>query len=360
MISYMKHPKSFSLVIIFLLLTVVLYIYICVRSPSISNPLLSCQESILRPSIFNVRKFQVNDEFGLVLEEASMANKTLIITIVNKAYVEQSVNAETTMLDLFLESFWLGEDTRPLLDHLLFVTVDQTAYERCKFKRLHCYRLMTDGVDFSRENVYMSPKYVKMVWRKTLLLLDVLKRGYSFIFTDTDILWLRNPFAKLSRDQTVDLQISLDSSSDDPARPEDNLVNTGFFFIRSNNKTISLVDTWYSQKDINPTGKHDQHVMRDLMHSGLFNQLGLQVRFLDTRHFSGFCEDSHDVAAVTTMHANCCRFMKAKFSELTKVLREWKQFKATVTEHPEVAGDITRGFKWSTHTECENSWKQRY
>lgn len=123
------------------------------------------------------------DELELALEEAAMPNKTVIIAVVNRAYVEQSIKADTTMLDLFLESFWLGEGTRPLLDNLLIVAVDQTAYDRCLFKRLHCYRLLTDGVDFATEKVYMSQDFIKMMWRRTNLLLDVLKRGYSFIFT---------------------------------------------------------------------------------------------------------------------------------------------------------------------------------
>ena len=170
-------------------------------------------------------------------------------------------------------------------------------------------------------------------------------------------MWLRNPFAKFSPNQTADLQISVESFTGDP-RPEHNSINTGFFYIKSNNKTISLFDTWYAQKD-NSTGKNDQHVLQSLMKGGLFNQLGLQVRFLETRHFSGFCQDSQDVTAVTTVHANCCRHMKAKFEDLTTILRDWKQFKAAVTKHPEVAGNITRGFKWSEHTECRNSWKER-
>ena len=112
-----------------------------------------------------------------------MANKTVIITIINKAYADQDIRADTTMLDLFLESFWLGEDTRSLLDNLLIVAVDQTAYDRCLFLRLNCYRLETDGVDFGGEKVYMSEDFIKMMWRRTQFLIEVLKRGYSFIFT---------------------------------------------------------------------------------------------------------------------------------------------------------------------------------
>ncbi len=112
-----------------------------------------------------------------------MANKTVIITIINKAYADQDIRADTTMLDLFLESFWLGEDTRSLLDNLFIVAVDQTAYDRCLFLRLNCYRLATDGVDFGGEKVYMSEDFIKMMWRRTQFLIEVLKRGYSFIFT---------------------------------------------------------------------------------------------------------------------------------------------------------------------------------
>lgn len=114
---------------------------------------------------------------------ASMDNKTVIIAVINKAYAVQDVNADTTMLDLFLESFWLGDGTRELLDHLVLVAVDQTAYDRCRFLRLNCYRLETDGVDFGGEKLYMSPEFIKMMWKRTWFLLEVLKRGYSFVFT---------------------------------------------------------------------------------------------------------------------------------------------------------------------------------
>ncbi|KAE8657517.1 BTB/POZ domain-containing protein [Hibiscus syriacus] len=92
-----------------------------------------------------------------------MPNKTIIIAVVNKAYVEKTVVEKATMLDLFLESFWLGEDTRPLL-HLLLVAVDQTAYLRCQFQRLHSYRLVTEGVDFEGEKVFVSDDFIKMMW----------------------------------------------------------------------------------------------------------------------------------------------------------------------------------------------------
>lgn len=123
------------------------------------------------------------DELEEALSKASMDNKTVIIAVINKAYADQDIKADTTMLDLFLDSFWLGEDTRSLRDHLLLVAVDQTAYDRCRFLKLNCYKLETEGVDFKGEKLYMSDDFIRMMWRRTLFLLDVLKRGYNFVFT---------------------------------------------------------------------------------------------------------------------------------------------------------------------------------
>ncbi|KAL6565825.1 hypothetical protein OROHE_004880 [Orobanche hederae] len=114
----------------------------------------------------------------MALEKASMANNTLIIAIVNKAYVESPHGNEEypTMFDLFIEGFWAGEGTRPLVDHLLVVSMDQEAHERCEYRRLNCYRLEAadgGGNDFAGEKFFMTDGFIEMMWR-TLFLMDVL------------------------------------------------------------------------------------------------------------------------------------------------------------------------------------------
>lgn len=128
--------------------------------------------------------FQFNTKIhGDKLEEAlagaSTEDKTVIITIVNKAYVE----GDKPMLDIFLDGFWLGEGTEDLIKHLLIVAMDQTSYKRCMFLHLHCYKLETDGVGFIGEKLYMSKDFIKMMWERTRFLGDILKSGYSFVFT---------------------------------------------------------------------------------------------------------------------------------------------------------------------------------
>ncbi|KAF5731023.1 hypothetical protein HS088_TW19G00626 [Tripterygium wilfordii] len=337
--------------ILFLLLLGAIYLF--VYAPTTTNPLLSSQpqhcQSLNTTSSATVDS-SGSDALEAALAEASRSNnKTVIIAIVNKAYVEGD---DRSMLGLFLNSFWHGEGTRGLIDHLLLVAVDQTAFERCKFLRLHCYKLVTDGVEFDGEEVYMSDDFIKMMWRRTLFLGDVLKRGYNFIFMDTDVMWLRNPFSRLIQNDTVDLQISTDFFNGDQWS-QSNPINTGFYMIMSNNKTVSLFDSWYAKKD-NSTGLKEQDVLNTMIHDeGVFQHLGLRVRFLDTLYFSGFCQDSRDVRAVTTVHSNCCRTINAKVTDLTSVIHDWKRFRAaSLSSSP----NETSAFSWSRHVACVDSW----
>ncbi|KAL5791643.1 hypothetical protein ACOSP7_000237 [Xanthoceras sorbifolium] len=334
-----NHIAIYALVLLSIIL-------IFVFTPLSSKPFSAFQNyPCLSSSSTNTTDIAISsgDELETALAGASMENKTVIIAVVNKAYVE----GDEPLLDLFLDSFWLGEDTRGLVNHLLLVTVDQTSYERCRFLRLHCYKLQTDGVDFDGEQLYMSQDFIKMMWSRTLFLLDVLKRGYSFIFTDADVMWLRNPFPRLntSFNETIDIQISTDQFNGND-RSETNNINTGFYMIKSNNRTISLFESWYDRRN-KSIGLKEQDVLVNMLHEGIFRELGLNTRFLNTLYFSGFCQDSRDIRAVTTVHANCCRTISAKVADLMAVIHQWKRFRT----------NNTATYGMLKHVACNNSWK---
>lgn len=119
--------------------------------------------------------------------------------------------------------------------------------------------------------------------------------------------------------------------------------------VRSNNKTIALFDSWYAQKN-NSRGLKEQDVLLNLMHQGLFRNLGLKVMFLDTTFFSGFCQDSRDARLVSTVHANCCRSIVAKVADLSTVMDDWRRFKS-------LSANESSRFIWSPHDRCINSWR---
>ncbi|KAG0480327.1 hypothetical protein HPP92_011185 [Vanilla planifolia] len=278
------------------------------------------------------------DDLEVALKGAAMRNKTLIISILNKAYME-----ENGMLDLFLRSFREGDGTDFLTRHLLLVAVDEEAFQHCRrLKHPHCFRFVGNETDLSGEVVYMSVGFIDMMWKRTQFLGEVLRRGYNFIFTDMDVVWLRNPFAKL-QGNGEDMLLSCDKYNG-RADDESNSLNTGFYFVAANNKTVALFDEWYAARN-KSRGMKEQDVLSSLKNGGIFKRLGMRVRFLDTLYFSGFCEDSRDLRQVSTVHANCCRTAKAKLADLRAVLETWKAF---------------HGYKmsgWPKHRVCSASWK---
>ena len=107
-----------------------------------------------------------------------MGDKTVILTTVNEAWA-----ANNSLLDLFLESFRIGNNTQRLLNHLVIITLDPKAYTRCITLHPHCYALKTKEMDFSKEAFFMSHDYLEMMWRRIDFLRSVLKMRYNFIFT---------------------------------------------------------------------------------------------------------------------------------------------------------------------------------
>ncbi|XP_059277614.1 uncharacterized protein At4g15970-like, partial [Lycium ferocissimum] len=268
---------------------------------------------------FQEKKKKQKSQLDKVLEKAAMRDKTVIITALNAAWTEPN-----SIFDIFLKSFRVGNQTKPLLKHVLVAALDQTAYTRCLEKQLHYYALTTKGVDFSGEALYMSEDYFKITWRKIYFQRIVLEMGYNFIFTDADILWFRQLFVHFYPD--ADFQISCDHYSYDYMNLN-NSPNSGFHYVKSNQRTIKFYKFWYNAREAHP-GKHDQDVLNMIKLNPFIKDVGLKIRFLDTALFGGFCEPSKDLNFVCTMHANCCIGIDNKMHDLTMALDDWEKYMA--------------------------------
>ncbi|KAK6131976.1 hypothetical protein DH2020_034283 [Rehmannia glutinosa] len=207
-----------------------------------------------------------NEKLGLkqILKRAAMPDKTVIITTLNEAWIEPN-----SIFDLFLESFKIGNQTLWLLKHLVVVALDQRAFDHCLKTHLHCYFLTTEGVNFSEEAHFMTPDYLKMMWTRIDFLRIVLQRGYNFVFTDADIMWLRNPFPHFYSD--TNFQISCDSFGGNPS-DLNNAPNGGFNYVKSNNQTIEFYKFWYKSREYYP-GKHDQDVLNKIKYDPFVRRL---------------------------------------------------------------------------------------
>ncbi|XP_019054794.1 PREDICTED: uncharacterized protein At4g15970-like [Nelumbo nucifera] len=253
-----------------------------------------------------------------ILKKAAMEDKTVILAPLNEAWASPG-----SIIDIFIESFRIGNNTSWLLNHLIIVALDQKAYTRCLAVHTYCFALVTEGVDFSGSEAYfMTSDYLKMVLRKIDFLRSVLEMGYSFIFSDGDIMWFRNPFPQFYLD--ADFQVACDHFTGNSTNLN-NGPNTGFMYVKSNNRTIEFYKFWYSSREKYPR-KHDQDVLNKIKHDPYIKNIGLKIRFLDTAYFGGFCEPSRDLNRVCTMHANCCFGLDSKLHDLRVMLDDWKKF----------------------------------
>ncbi|KAK5839160.1 hypothetical protein F383_28573 [Gossypium arboreum] len=252
-----------------------------------------------------------------VLGNASMGNNTVILTTLNDAWASTN-----SVVDLFLKSFMLGDGTHWLLDHLVIIALDKKAYNRCQAVHKHCFSLVTRDVDFQEEAYFMTPNYLKMMWRRIDFLRSVLELGYDFVFTDTDIMWFRDPFLQFFPD--ADFQIACDHFFGDPD-DLNNMPNGGFNYVKSNNRSIAFYKFWYASHETYP-GYHDQDVFNKIKFDPLISDIGLKIKFLDTAYFGGLCEPSKDLNLVCTMHANCCYGMDSKLHDLKIMLQDWRAF----------------------------------
>ncbi|XP_010441820.1 PREDICTED: uncharacterized protein At4g15970-like [Camelina sativa] len=266
-------------------------------------------------------------ELERVLMNAAMEDNTVIITALNNAWT-----VPNSTFDLFLESFQTGLGTGRLLKHVIAVCLDSKAYDRCMLVHSHCYLInATDSEELAGKNRFMSPGYLKLIWRRMDLLKEVLSLGYNFLFTDADILWLRDPFPRFF--SNADFQISCDDYNGKPS-DKSNHVNSGFTYVKANNKTRNFYKYWCDSSKRFPK-RHDQDVFNSIKNDPFVTELGITIRFLDTVYFGGFCEPSRDINVVNTMHANCCIGLDNKVKNLKAALEDWKQYllvNKTVTE----------------------------
>ncbi|CAH2046391.1 unnamed protein product [Thlaspi arvense] len=255
--------------------------------------------------------------FEEILENASTKNKTVIITTLNQAWAEPK-----SIFDLFLESFRIGQGTQELLKHVVVICLDPKAFERCSQLHSNCYQIETSGTDFSGDKAYNTPDYVKMMWRRIELLTQVLEMGFNFIFTDADVMWLRDPFPRLYPDG--DFQMACDKFFGNPIGL-DNWANGGFVYVRSNNRSIEFYKFWYKSR-LNHPGLHDQDVFNKIKYDPFISEIGIQIRFFDTVYFCGFCQPSTDINVICTMHGNCCLGLEKKLYDINLLLDDWKKY----------------------------------
>ncbi|KAF8694937.1 hypothetical protein HU200_038043 [Digitaria exilis] len=264
-----------------------------------------------------------DDKLPELLRRAAMDDdKTVIMTFTNEAFA-----APNSLLDLFLHSFRVGVRTEPLLKHLVIVAVDAKAYERCNQVHPFCYQLpVQQGTDYSAELPFMKDNYLDMMWRRNRFQARVLSLGYSFVFTDVDIVWFRNPLLRIP--VAVDLAMTCDRFYGNNPYDLNKRANGGFVYARASARTVAFYEDWYAARAAYP-GKNEQDLF-DKLKLELSVRHGVTVQFVDTAYLGGFCDrrKGRDFNKLCTYHGNCLYGLKMKLKRLAEVFADWNKFRA--------------------------------
>uniref|UniRef100_A0A0D9V9M0 Glycosyltransferase n=1 Tax=Leersia perrieri TaxID=77586 RepID=A0A0D9V9M0_9ORYZ len=257
-----------------------------------------------------------------LLLKVAMEDKTVILTSVNEAWA-----APGSFLDLYRESFKNGEGIAHLLDHVLVVAVDPAGFRHCKAVHPYCYHLEVQNMNLSSAKSYMTKGYIDLVWTKLLLQQHVLELGYNFLFTDCDMVLFRDPF------RYINLYADMATSCNvyyNVGPPLNSPLNTGFYYIKATNRSISMLRYWQAARLRFPND-HDQTVFDNIKHE-LVAKIHARIEPLDTVYFAGFCEYYDDFDKVVTMHATCCIGLDNKLHDLRDVATDWGNYTRLLPE----------------------------
>ncbi|KAH1118993.1 hypothetical protein AAZX31_17G172900 [Glycine max] len=234
--------------------------------------------------------YSKNQELDDVLRRAIMPDRSVILTMVNK-----SMASPGSILDILLQSFKSGDGTQRLLNHMVIITMDPHAFEYCRSLHPYCIHPSIFPHHFvtKRGSIITTPDQNLFTWTRNDVLFEVIQLGYSIIFTEADVLWLRSPLIKLnpSNELTISCNVLSDGQSGSYLHEE------------------SLCNTIKARQDA-----------ADLY--------GFRAQLVNTSYFGGFCQPSKNMLREAyTIQANCCDDLESKVHDLRIVLGDWIRFR---------------------------------
>lgn len=139
-------------------------------------------------------------------------------------------------------------------------------------------------------------------------------------------MWFKTPLQDIH--PTYHVTMPCDLLSDDSKR-ESNKPGRGLFYVKSTDLTIELFRYWTVLGFLDHTFRVESQCENMKDQQKYIEKLGIQIQYLDTTYFGGFCKGgSKDMNKVYTMHANCCEEVKNKVYDLRLVLEDWRNFTA--------------------------------
>ncbi|XP_050262585.1 uncharacterized protein At4g15970-like [Quercus robur] len=284
--------------------------------------------------LLNFRSNSESNDLSQVLRSASTEARTVILTI-----LDETLASPGSVLDLFLESFRIGQKTQQFLNHIVVVAVDNQAYQYCISIHPHCFQFTSVTSKLAKRKGSTSPDHLTLKIMRFDLFLEVVKLGYNFAFTEADVMWLRNPFEHFDNVKTITL-----ACGSNPQGGNSTMIDKGLFFMKADEISFEFLKILRFERVLFPNYL-DNSICEMVTHK----LKGYSVKHLDITYFGGFCEPSKNVSKVYTMQSTCCDNVKSKVHDLRLVLDDWINFTAQVSTN---ASTGTTPFTWRAPKKC--------
>jgi hypothetical protein len=205
--------------------------------------------------------------------------RSLFITIANLGYVDYALNFIESLKRLGLERY------------LVVFALDAEAYDALREKTAGTgVGVVRDpNSDDIRELLqFRQGRWHRLTLYKIEVVHRLLRRGHDVLYSDSDIVLLRDPLAYLQdRLSRADIVIQDDNANLSPAgSPATTILCTGFFCVKSNAKTIAAFDP--------------RHMRLRKLQASLRRRLlpRSKVAISDQTHFNSFIKHRLDVSVL--------------------------------------------------------------
>ncbi|XP_060593891.1 uncharacterized protein LOC132748327 [Ruditapes philippinarum] len=188
--------------------------------------------------------------------ESDCHNNWTILLTVNNAYFD------------FFQNWHLAYSKLNINYPIIIVAEDVLVYEKLKPFQSESVTIEKSGhEDVKKSAAYGSKEFSKLVSQRPTHILRHLTKGVNILYSDIDMVWLKNPFPYFKGD--FDMWIELDSI---------NNYCTGLMAIKSNKNCLRLIKTW--QNSLQLKQEIDQTAFNKVV-----NKAPINISILDNRIF---------------------------------------------------------------------------
>lgn len=168
----------------------------------------------------------------------STGTKKLIVCVaVNYAFRRLALNFVCNLKRLKITNYLVLAMDLAVYQYLSSRDVNVFFYKLQPHRRL--LSTEEEGVDHPAK--FGSISFVETSRRKSMLVLKVVRLGYSVVFSDVDVVWVQNPIPELLR-QDYDFVIQSDRSHADRDAALNYNLNSGFYLVRSSIRTLTALN----------------------------------------------------------------------------------------------------------------------